>query len=78
MQSSPLELLGATTTRTSVGILGGDGRPRTRDILGLLAVEPDVDKPLQVVALCEVSMLFVCFDLYNYIAEVGKGESLLG
>jgi len=40
-------------------------------------VDPDVAKPLAVVLLCEVGLGFVCFDLYNYVAEVSEGEDLL-
>jgi hypothetical protein len=31
---------------------------------------------LAVVALGEAALGLACFDLYNYVAEVGKGEDL--
>jgi hypothetical protein len=39
------------------GILGDDGHPCTRIVLGLLVVNPDVAKPLAFVSLCEASMV---------------------
>jgi hypothetical protein len=43
----------------------------------LLAVDPDVAEPLTAVALCEAGLDFVCFDLYNNVAGLGKDEDLL-
>jgi hypothetical protein len=40
-------------------------------------VYSDVAEPLAVVALCETSLGFVRFDLYNCVTEVGEGEDLL-
>jgi len=51
-------------------IVGGNGHPTLETSCGLLAVDPDVAEPLAVVALCEASLHFVCFDLYNDVAEV--------
>jgi hypothetical protein len=58
--------------------LQGNGHPPTSEIFrGLLTVDPDVGKPLLVVALCEVGLGFVFFDVYNDVAEVGEDEDLL-
>jgi hypothetical protein len=43
---------------------------------GLLAMDSDVTEPLAVAALCEVGLVFVCFDLYYEVVDVGKGEDL--
>jgi len=40
----------------------------------LLTVNLGVAKVLAVEALCEAGLSFVCFDLYNNVVEVGKGE----
>jgi hypothetical protein len=46
----------------------------TTDILGAVAVDQDVAEALAVVALCKVSLGFVCFEFYNDVMEDGKGE----
>jgi hypothetical protein len=74
VQFSPLELPFGTTTPPAVAFLVAMVNPAQETSWGLLAVDLSVAEPLAALQLCEASLDFVCFELYN---EVGKGEDLL-
>jgi hypothetical protein len=40
-------------------------------------MDPDVAKPLAIVALCYPRLGHVYFHIYNVVIEAGKGENLL-
>jgi len=41
---------------------------------GMLAGDSNVSELLVVVALCEVVLRFLCFDVFTDVAEVSKGK----
>jgi hypothetical protein len=48
--------------------------PAPETSCGLLTVDPYVAEVLAVLTLCETTLDFVCFELYNDVMEDGKGE----